>query len=222
MQDKFSFSGHIFSSMDEDYTPPPATPTSAPVIPTTPTPSSSTPSNPGAAAAKPKVHNGLASYKEGFTYEEKQIFDKVLQETMDIYDIDTLNRCLALNEAEQNSLLISLTNKLYQMLVNKVEDIDYGDIPQSKGDIRKLSKYKQLKDCIATLHDIFVEYKEDTAPIDVIDNAMKNLENDRDMYIASYMGGIEMGVMIYSNVTLGIVNSISVRSAVCRSEDCSR
>ena len=224
MQDRFSFSGHIFSSMDEDYTPPPSTPTSAPVNPTSSTPSSFTPSNPGASAptptpsavtTKPKVHNGLASYKEGYTYEEQQIFDKVLRETMDIYDIDTLNRCLALNEAEQNSLLVSLTNKLYQMVVDKVEDIDYGDIPQSKGDIRRLSKYKQLKDCITTLHDIFIQYKEDTAPIDVIDNAMKNLENDRDMYIASYMGGIEMGVMIYSNVTLGIVNSISFMIAVC-------
>ena len=132
MQDRFSFSGHIFSSMDEDYTPPPSTPTSAPANPTQSTPSSFTPSNPGASPsptptppsptpssvpAKPKVHNGLASYKEGYTYEEKQIFDQVLKETMDIYDVDTLNRCLALNEAEQNSLLISLTNKLYQMLV---------------------------------------------------------------------------------------------------------
>ena len=231
MQDRFSFSGHIFSTMEEDYTPPPTTPTSTPPTSTpaapkasmtTPTSSSSTPSNPIPAASstpstpsKPPVHNGLASYKESGIPLNKEFYERILRENMDIYDIDTLNGCLALNEAEQNSLLISLTNKLYQMVVDKVEDIDYGDIPQSKGDIRRLSKYKQLKECIATLHDIFEQYKEDTTPIDVIDNAMKNLENDRDLYIASYLGGIEMGVMVYSNVALGIVNSISFMIAVC-------
>lgn len=120
MQDRFSFSGHIFSSMDEDYTPPPSTPTSAPVNPTSSTPSSFTPSNPGASApspsavtTKPKVHNGLASYKEGYTYEEQQIFDKVLRETMDIYDIDTLNRCLALMKQNRTLFLYPLqTNSI--------------------------------------------------------------------------------------------------------------
>ena len=66
---------------------------------------------------------------------------------MDITDYKTNTRLYNLDEAEQNTVLLSLTNKLYQMIVAKIDDVEKGDIPKSRGDITRLPKYNQLKEC---------------------------------------------------------------------------
>ena len=104
---------------------------------------------------------------------------------------------------------------MYNMIVGKIDDIDFGDIPNTKGDIRKLPKYKQLKECVEVLRGIFTQYKEDVKPIDELDNAFSNIENNRDLFIASYAGGIEVGMVMYNTMTLALINSISFMIAVC-------
>ena len=154
----------------------------------------------------------------GFTEAEavtKARYDKIIMEYMDVSDPVTLRQCMSLNEAEQNTLLASLTNKLYQMIIGKVSSVDYGDIPNSKGNIRRLPKYKQMRECIEVLHDIFVQYKEDTKPVDVLDNAISNLENYSDLFMASYGGEIALGKMVYENAALGTVCSIGYMISVC-------
>ena len=146
---------------------------------------------------------------------KKDRYNSIIAEYMDMSDLTTVQQAMSLNEAEQNTLLVSLTNKLYQMIVGKVSDIDYGDIPDTKGNIRRLPKYKQMRECIEILHDIFVQYKEDTKPVDVLDNALSNLENYSDIFVASYNGDIDFGIMTYENVALGVVQAIGFMIAVC-------
>ena len=146
---------------------------------------------------------------------KKDRYNSIIAEYMDMSDLTTVQQAMSLNEAEQNTLLVSLTNKLYQMIVGKVNDIDYGDIPDTKGNIRRLPKYKQMRECIEILHDIFVQYKEDTKPVDVLDNALSNLENYSDIFVASYNGDIDFGIMTYENVALGVVQAIGFMIAVC-------
>lgn len=145
----------------------------------------------------------------------KARYDKIIMEYMDTTDPVTVRQAMSLNEAEQNTLLASLTNKLYQMIIGKVSSIDYGDIPNTAGNIRKLPKYKQMRECIEVLHDIFIQYKENTEPVDVLDNAISNLENYSDLFMASYGGEIELGKMVYENATLGVVCSIGYMISVC-------
>lgn len=145
----------------------------------------------------------------------KERYSQIVAEYMDLTDIDTVQQVCALDEAEQNTFLISLTNRLYQMIIGKVSDIDYGDIPSTKGNIRKLPKYRQMRECIEILHNIFLQYKEDTKPVDEIDNALSNLENYSDLFISSYSGDIEFGIMTYETVSLGVVTSIGFMIAVC-------
>ena len=173
------------------------------------------------STAAPYKSSASSSVKES-TYEAmyctpsymKSVYNAVISEHMDLRDLDTIEELKVLDEAEQNSLLLSLTNKLYHMIVGKIDNVDFGDIPQSKGNIYNFSKHKQLRECVDTIHDIFVQYKEDTSAVDEIDHAISNLENNRDLFIASYAGGIEVGKMIYETTTLGIVQSISFMIAV--------
>lgn len=142
-------------------------------------------------------------------------FNTIVIEYMDISHIPTITQVMSLNEAEQNAFLVSLTNRLYQMLVGKVSEVDYGDIPSTKGYIQRLPKYKQMRECIEILHDIFTQYKEDTTPVDEIDNALSNLENNTDLFAASYAGGIELGIITYETAALGVVTSLGFMIAVC-------
>ena len=56
-------------------------------------------------------------------------FNDVITEHFDIHDNKTRKVLLALDETDQSSVLNSLTSKLYDNIVEKVDDIDFGDIP---------------------------------------------------------------------------------------------
>lgn len=141
--------------------------------------------------------------------------NQLILEYMDINDITTVKEVYSLNEAEQNTFLLSLTNKLYQMIVGKIDDVDFGDIPNSKGNIRKYTKYKQLRDCVEVLQGIFEQYKEDTKPVQVLDNALSNLENNADIFMAGYASDINLVKMTYETTTLGVVQGIGFMIATC-------
>ncbi len=183
------------------------------VKPSAPTNTNNTPSNNIANPANQMNNNPnkRAVGEEVMTKEFKQI----VSEYMDITDYKTNTRLYNLDEAEQNTVLLSLTNKLYQMIVAKIDDIEKGDIPKSRGDITRLPKYNQLKECAKTLTSIFEQYKEDTAPIKVIENAIDNLEDNSDVFVQSYMAKVDFGIMIYESVTLAVIGSLSYMIACC-------
>lgn len=183
------------------------------VKPSAPTNTNSTPSNNIANPANQMNNNPnkRAVGEEVMTKEFKQI----VSEYMDITDYKTNTRLYNLDEAEQNAVLLSLTNKLYQMIVAKIDDVEKGDIPKSRGDITRLPKYNQLKECAKTLTSIFEQYKEDTAPIKVIENAIDNLEDNSDVFVQSYMAKVDFGIMIYESVTLAVIGSLSYMIACC-------
>lgn len=183
------------------------------VKPSAPTNTNSTPSNNIANPANQMNNNPnkRAVGEEVMTKEFKQI----VSEYMDITDYKTNTRLYNLDEAEQNTVLLSLTNKLYQMIVAKIDDVEKGDIPKSRGDITRLPKYNQSKECAKTLTSIFEQYKEDTAPIKVIENAIDNLEDNSDVFVQSYMAKVDFGIMIYESVTLAVIGSLSYMIACC-------
>lgn len=183
------------------------------VKPSAPTNTNTTPSNNIANPANQMNNNPnkRAVGEEVMTKEFKQI----VSEYMDITDYKTNTRLYNLDEAEQNTVLLSLTNKLYQMIVAKIDDVEKGDIPKSRGDITRLPKYNQLKECAKTLTSIFEQYKEDTAPVKVIENAIDNLEDNSDVFVQSYMAKVDFGIMIYESVTLAVIGSLSYMIACC-------
>ena len=178
---------------------------------TTTAPTASTTNNPANPA---NVNNNPGKRPVGEEVMTKE-FKQIVSEYMDIMDYKTNKRLYALDEDEQNTVLLSLTNKIYQMIVAKIDDIEKGDIPKSRGDITRLPKYQQLKDCAKTLTAIFEQYKEDTTPVRVIENAIANLEDNADVFTQSYMAKIDFGIMLYESVTLAVIGSISYMIACC-------
>jgi len=143
------------------------------------------------------------------------VFRKAIVEYMDYNDYDTNNWLFSLNESEQNSLLVNLTNKLYQMVVGKIDHIDFGEIPATKGDITKLSKYKELRECFNVLRGIFKQYREDDEPIDVIENACDNILNMKSLFMAAFISRSTFPMSVYKTMTLAVINATSFMIATC-------
>lgn len=133
----------------------------------------------------------------------------------DLTDKKTRQAILAMNEADQNSVLTALTSKLYDNIVAKVDDIDYGEIPSTKGDVTKLSNYAKLKECIDLLRNILREYKQDTAPIDAIALALANIESRKDMFGRAFRMDVELPIIMYNNMVLAVINGVSYMIATC-------
>ena len=127
----------------------------------------------------------------------------------------TRNVLLAVNEADQNAVMISLSNKLYKHIVDKIDDIDFGTIPESKGDITKIDNYDKLTDCINIISEILVQYHQSPDSVNTIQIALQNMIDRRDMFEKAYKLNIEMPIIIYNTMALSIVSATSYMIASC-------
>lgn len=130
-------------------------------------------------------------------------------ELLDMTNRSNRRGILALNEEQSNTVLTALTSKLYDYIVSKVDEIDYGEIPDTKGDVTKLSNYDKLRDCIVVLKDILKEYRQDTTPIDDISEALANLETRKDLFLRAFKTNVEVPIIVYNNTVLAVLESVS-------------
>ena len=143
------------------------------------------------------------------------VYNKAIMEHFDMLDVKTRRTLLSMNEAGQNTVLMNLTSRLYDKIVEKCDDIDYGEIPKTKGDIRKLPKYDSMKECISLMHDILKEYNQDTGPVDELSVAFANIESRKDLFERAYRYNAELPIAMYCNVVLGIITGIGYMIATC-------
>ena len=140
--------------------------------------------------------------------------DKAINEYFDMTDNAT-RRTFLFDEATATSVLTGLTNRLYDHIVKKTTSIDYGSIPQTKGDITKLTMYDDLKDVCEIIKGIVKEFGEKSGPIDTVTLAMANIESRKDLFTRAYRADCELPVMLYENTVLAIVSATSYLIAGC-------
>ena len=139
-----------------------------------------------------------------------QDYDLILKEHFDTSNRASIRTLLSLNEAEQNQAMASLAAKLYQKIVDKIDDIDFGTIPASKGDITKIGNYQEMRDCLNTIRDILVHYKQDTSLLDTIDKAIENIKDSKKIWEKAFAVECELPVAFYNTMALSIVSSVSL------------
>ena len=160
----------------------------------------------------PKLHEyGMmdASMFNG-VYISKNEFDDIVSENMDLSDMQTLNTICSINEADRAAVLTSLTSKLYDNIVDKVDDIDFGSIETSKGDITKIENYERLLECIELMRSIVKEYHQDTDCIDVVADAVTNIRSRTKLWEKCYQMNLELPIITYQTMTMACVSSISL------------
>ena len=134
---------------------------------------------------------------------------EAIYEYFDMIDTDTRKAILSINEEDKSQLAKSLGHRLYDNIIDKVDKIDYGSIPNSKGDITKIENYTQLIDCLNTMEGILVQYKQSTMSTDIIKDAIKNIESRTPLWEKAYAINIELPIVLYNTIVLSIVSSLS-------------
>lgn len=143
---------------------------------------------------------------------------KSFTEAMEYFDKeDDMTRAilLSVNEADQNVVMTSLANKLYKHITDKVDEIDFGTIPNSKGDITKIDNFDKLLDCVNIISDILQQYNQNTAPVEIVNLAIQNMVDRADMFEKAYKLNVEMPIIIYNTIALAIVSSVSYLISSC-------
>ena len=139
-----------------------------------------------------------------------RIYEDIMMEHFDINDDYTRKTLLSINEADQNKVLESLTSKLYQSIMDKVDDIDFGSIPDSKGDITKIENYDKLLETIGVIKSILVEFSQGTSIVDTIQLSIENVQERKDLFMKGFMYGLDLPVIMYNTIVLSIISATSL------------
>ena len=147
--------------------------------------------------------------------ERSQDFNEFIYENFDLEDQTTRMVLFAMNEAEQERVMLSMTSRLYDSIIDKVDDIDFGEIPSTRGDITKLSNYNKLKECMSLMKDMLKHFKEADKPVDILVEAISNIESRTNLWKRCYNLDIEFGMIIYNTIVLAIIESTSYILSMC-------
>jgi len=119
-----------------------------------------------------------------------------------------LNR---LNEAEQVEISDKLITKLYQTMLEKYKFVDFGDIPETKGDITKLPQFQTLRDSI----DLLGELKQKAgivhlAQLDTINTALHNIEHYKNKFMLGFSQDISLIQVLYNTISASIIAGVNI------------
>ena len=142
-------------------------------------------------------------------------FDQIVKEYFDLSDSHTRKYIVSLDEADQGQLLAALSTALYEKIVAKVDKIDFGTIPKSRGDITKVDGFAQTIECLDIIRRLSIEYKQATDIVDVVINAANNVKDRKVTFTRGFNMNANLVTTMYNLITLSIERSVSYMIATC-------
>ena len=142
--------------------------------------------------------------------------DKFIRECLDLSDRYTCQYVASIMESgKEDQLLGALSSAMYEKIVSKVDEIDFGTIPLSRGDITKVEKWDQTEECLDIMRRLVVQYKQNPAIIDVVITAASNVKDRKSEFVKAYTVNAEFPMLLYNLIVLAIERSLSLMIATC-------
>ena len=139
----------------------------------------------------------------------RDIYRRVFCEYMDMDDRETRNTLCTIDEADQTNVVLTLTQKLYNTIVNKNLDIDFGTIPESKGDITAVDQYPTIIKTVKLIEDLLKHYKQPYTTIDEVSKAIDYLELNKDLFRRGFAIKSNIIEITYNTAVLNIIGTLS-------------
>ena len=137
-------------------------------------------------------------------------YNQLINECFNIHDDLTLELLTTVNEAGKNTILDSLASKLYESIMDRVADIDFGSVPDSKGDITQIQNYDKMLECIDTIDKILSEYNQDKTILEIVKRAIDNTIARKDLFSKGFALNVHLPIVIYNTIVTSIVSSVSL------------
>lgn len=146
-------------------------------------------------------------------------FEELMREHLDYNDPQNVHEVARiLREADtdaQNRMMEAVTNKMYALIQQKADKIDFSSISKSRGDITKIQNYESLMECCDVIRQFINGYHENLSSIDTVDTAIANIKKRTDMFKKAFVINSPIITMTYNSMALGCVYSISFLIATC-------
>lgn len=135
---------------------------------------------------------------------------QIVSEAYDLSDYATKKKVLFCNEAKKVDNIEHIVSSLYLNIKNNVAGIDFGTIPRSRGIVTRIENYADLCECINSVHELVVAYKERTDVIDEISTCLANIQQRERVFSKAFALNIEFPIMMYNMAVLSVVSSVSL------------
>ena len=97
---------------------------------------------------------------------------------------------------------------LYQAVMKK-SNIDFGDIPDSKGDIEKVKYYDSTVECLKALEELFRKNNINEPGVDVVKLSISNMKRFRQQFINGFKSKHEFIMLTYNSMVMSIIDATS-------------
>ena len=141
--------------------------------------------------------------------------DQVLREHLDISDKVTRKYLVSLDEEDKSAVATSLASALYDKIVKRIDDIDFGTIPKSMGDITKVDGYANTVECLDIIKKLVIEYKQSPEIVDTVINAVENIKGRKATFMKAFSLKVNLPMNVYNLMVLSIEHSVSFLISVC-------
>lgn len=114
-----------------------------------------------------------------------------------------------LTEAEQAMVNDRMVGNIYQSALKR-RDIDFGDIPNSKGDIQKFGGYENMVATVNMLRELSKKFGIKMQELDIVDNAIDNIRIQKRVFEKGYQLDIDFIKMYYQALVLACVDATTL------------
>lgn len=142
--------------------------------------------------------------------EIQEAYDQLLPK-----DPNTIMTITSFTEEEHPKAMAVLANKLYGMLVDKLEDTDFKEIEDSDGDITKFKYYAKTRESIAVLKELAIQSGSGEEDVKDIEKALTYLESNKTVFMKAFRLDIHILKYLYNTIVMAIIADIAYFTTVC-------
>lgn len=103
----------------------------------------------------------------------------------------------------------ALIQNLYSSVIKR-KDIDFGDIPNSDGDIEKVKFYKSTVESLDTLEELYRKNNIDEPSVSEVKRAISNMKKFKPQFTTGFRMKHEFMMITYNSLVMSIIDATSL------------
>lgn len=116
---------------------------------------------------------------------------------------------ITMEASEQEKVDNVMIAKLYQLVINK-SNIDFDQIPDSKGDITKFVGYTTMTECLSVVKSLATDHGIKIKELDITETAINNIVLFKAQFVKGFLIDKDLIIMLYNLLVSACVTATSV------------
>ena len=115
----------------------------------------------------------------------------------------------SMNKEDIHQINGTLVQGLYQTILER-KDCDFGDIPESKGDITKCKYFKSTMESLDVLTELMIKNEIPTMDVDIVKETIANVKKLTPIFEESFVIKQEYLILSYNTIVMAIIDATSM------------